>query len=123
MTVCISSTFPKLRVLEFNSVHLAPLLSTFRALSPLDRECNNPIPLHLPALKTITLYSDRAEVEPRILLDLLKNWWIDDALHLHFKLENYQLHLEAWTPALKEEFRLIVGSRQIEISWGHHKIS
>ncbi|KAF7783263.1 hypothetical protein Agabi119p4_2639 [Agaricus bisporus var. burnettii] len=117
-------TFPKLRDLKFTTAeYFLPLASAFRALSPRDYEYNNPRPLHLPALRSITLHSDVAEVEPRVIVHLLKNWWSDEALHLHLEFQSYSYnHQKDWTPELREELKSIVGKRQIEIIWGRDKL-
>ncbi|KAF7783247.1 hypothetical protein Agabi119p4_2623 [Agaricus bisporus var. burnettii] len=117
------STFPKLRDLKFDSEYFTPLMSAIRALSPLDGDCNNLRPLHLSALESISWYSDALGMAPRILLDSLKNWWSDEALHLHLEFYGYsRSQQEDWTPGLREELRSIVGRHQIEIIWAGDKI-
>ncbi|XP_006460519.1 hypothetical protein AGABI2DRAFT_117463 [Agaricus bisporus var. bisporus H97] len=119
-------SFPKLRNLRFTSLYVKPLMSAIHSLSPLDTESNNPRPLNLPALEFIIFKSPWAEGDPRILLDLLKNWWSDEALHLHVHLKPFVSPCECetdWTPALREELRLIKGSRQMKITWGHNEIT
>ncbi|EKM81381.1 hypothetical protein AGABI1DRAFT_91089 [Agaricus bisporus var. burnettii JB137-S8] len=97
-------TFPKLRVLKLNLYHIS-LLSAIRALSPLDDECNasDLRPLHLPALRSISLYSDVLELGPRTILDLLKNWWSDEELHLRLEFGHYSFGRKDWTPEQREE--------------------
>ncbi|KAF7783255.1 hypothetical protein Agabi119p4_2631 [Agaricus bisporus var. burnettii] len=117
-------SFPKLRDLRFTSIYVEPLMSVIHSLSPLDTESNNPRPLNLPALEFIIFNSPLcSEGDPRILLDLLKNWWSDEALYLHVQLRPFLSSEAVWTPALREEFRLIKGSRQIKITWGHNEIT
>ncbi|KAF7783256.1 hypothetical protein Agabi119p4_2632 [Agaricus bisporus var. burnettii] len=115
-------TFPKLRDLRFISLYVEPLMGVIHSLSPLDNESNHSRPLNLPALESITLCSQWAKGDPCIILDSLKNWWSDETLHLHFKFQIPRPSDKYWTPALEEEFRLIKGSRQIEITWGNSKI-
>ncbi|EKM81368.1 hypothetical protein AGABI1DRAFT_127374 [Agaricus bisporus var. burnettii JB137-S8] len=80
------------------------LMSAIRALSPLDGDCNNLRPLHLPALESISWYSDALGMAPRILLDSLKNWWSDEALHLHLEFYGYsRSQQEDWTSGLRIE--------------------
>lgn len=112
--------FPKLRKLEFRCTYFEFFEAAVRALARVDGECCDRETCHLPALKSIILSCPVRDTEPHLIMDLLKEWRIGGAFYYHLVFE-YPDRGNDWNVGL-DEWRSNVGSRKIEVTWGHCKV-
>jgi hypothetical protein len=62
------------------------------------------------------------DAEPRSLVDLLKEFRIGEAFSFHIEFQFYGRTYCQWSPELQEELRSVLGSRQVEITWGNDEV-
>jgi hypothetical protein len=110
---------PELRKLKIYWNYQLPPFT--RVLELFDGNSNDSKPHCFPALRSVTLCC-HVTLEPHSLLDLLKEWKIGETFYFHIHFRGYGYGYHQWSPELLEQLKSIVGSRQIEVTWGYDKI-
>lgn len=114
--------FPNLHKLGFAFVTQEYVLSTVGVLTQRAEECVNVKSHFLPSLAALTLSLRGCyEMEPHCLLGLLDKWRVGEASDFRLEFRGDKLGPRDWPSELREEFRSIVGSCQIEVTWDECK--